>query len=50
MIELYELNLHKMSTSQEKAQLYPSSLRKNQMFRPSETTEVSMKETHHHVI
>ena len=40
MIELYELNPHKT----------PGSLRQNQMFRPSETTEVSMEETHHHVL
>ena len=34
MIELYELNPHKMTTPQEKVQLYPGSLRQNQMFRP----------------
>ena len=45
MIELYELNPHKMTTPQEKAQLYSGSLRQNQMFRPSETTEVTMEET-----
>ena len=50
MSELYELNPHKMTTPQEKAQWYPGSLRQNQMFRPSETTEVSMEETHHHVL
>ena len=30
--------------------VYPDSLRQNQMFRPSETTEVSMEETHHQVL
>ena len=50
MIELYELNPHKMTTPQEKAQCIPGSLRRNQMFRPSETTEVSMEETYHHVL
>ena len=50
MIELYELNPHKMTTPQEKGNVYPGSLRQNQMFRPSETTEVSMEETHHHVL
>ena len=40
MIELYELNPHKMTTFQEKANVYSSSLRQNHMFRPSETTEV----------
>ena len=50
MIELYELNPHKMTTSQEKAQCVSCSLRQNQMFRPSETAEVSMEETHHHVL
>ena len=49
MIELYELNPHKMTTPQER-NVYPGSLRQNQMFRPSETTEVSMEETHHHVL
>ena len=49
MIELYELNPHKMTTTQEKAQCVSGSLRQNQMFRPSETTEVSMEEIHHHV-
>ena len=41
-----------MTTPQEKVQFvsYPSSLRQNQMFRPSETTEVSMEETHHHIL
>jgi len=33
-----------------KRNVYPGSLRQNQMFRPSETTEVSMEETHHHVL
>ena len=51
MIKLYELNLHKMTTPQEKAQcVYSGLLRHNQMFSPSETTEVSMEETHHHVL
>ena len=51
MIELYESNPHKMTTAQEKKRyVYPGSLRQNQMFRPSETTEVSMEETHHHVL
>ena len=40
MIELYELNPHKMTTPQEKAQCVSCSLTQNQMFRPSETTEV----------
>ena len=47
MIELYELNPHKMIT-QEKAQCVSWFI--DQMFRPSETTEVSMEETHHHVL
>ena len=50
MIELYKLNPHKMTTPQEKAQCVSWSLKQNQMFRPSETTEVSMEETHHHVL
>ena len=51
MIELYELNPHKMTTLLEKKRnMYPGSLRQDQMFRPSETTEVSMEETHHHVL
>ena len=50
MIELYELNPHKMTTPQKKRNVYPGSLRQNQMFRPSETTEVSMEETHYHVL
>ena len=50
MIELYELSPHKMTTSQKKRNVYPDSLRQNQMFKPSETTEVSMEETHHHVL
>ena len=33
-----------------KRSVYPGSLRQNQMFRPNETTEVSMEETHHHVL
>ena len=33
-----------------KRNVYPGSLRQTQMFRPSETTEVSMEETHHHVL
>ena len=33
-----------------KRNVYPGSLRQNQMFRPSETTEVSMEETHHHIL
>ena len=50
MIELYESNPLKMTTAQEKANVYLDSLRQNQMFRPSETTEVSMEETHHHFL
>ena len=49
-IELYELNPHKMTTHQKKRNVYPGSLRQNQMFRPSKTTEVSMEETHHHIL
>ena len=30
--------------------VYPGSLRQNQMFRPSETTEISTEETHHHLL
>ena len=46
MMDLYELNPHKMTTPQEKAQCVSyGSLRQNQMFGPSETTEVSMEET-----
>ena len=45
MIELKELNPHKMTTPQKKCNVYPGSLRQNQMFRPSETTEVSMEKT-----
>ena len=33
-----------------KRNVYLGSLRQNQMFRLSETTEVSMEETHHHVL
>ena len=33
-----------------KRNVYPGSLRQNQMFRPSETTKVSLEETHHHVL
>ena len=33
-----------------KRNVYPGSLRQNQMFRPRETAEVSMEETHHHVL
>ena len=50
MIEFYESNPHKMITAQEKRNVYPGSLRQNQIFRPSETTEVSMEETHHQVL
>ena len=49
MIELYELNPHKILLLKKKRNVYPGSLRQNQMFRPSETTEVSMEETYHHV-
>ena len=47
MIELYELNSHKMTSLllKKKRNVYPGSLRQNQMFRPSETTKVSMEET-----
>ena len=50
MIELYESNLLKMTTAKKKRNVYLASLRQNQMFIPSETTEVSMEETHHHVL
>ena len=50
MIELYKLKPHKMTTPQKKSNVYPGSLRQNQMFRPSETTEVSLEKTHHHVL
>ena len=50
MIELYELNPHKMITPQEKAQCVFWFIETNQMFKPSETTEVSMEETNHHVL
>ena len=47
MIELYELNPHKMTTVllKKKRNVYPGSLRQNQMFRPSETTEVWKRPT-----
>ena len=52
MIELYESNPHKITKLllKKKRNVYPGSLRQNQMFRPSETTEVSIEETHHHVL
>ena len=34
MIELYELSPHKMTTQEKKRNVYPGSLRQNQMFRP----------------
>ena len=39
-----------MTTPQEKAKCIFWFIEQNQMFRPSETTEVSMEETHHHVL
>ena len=45
MIELYELNPHKMTTPQEKAQCVSWFIETNQMFRPSETTEVWKRPT-----
>ena len=39
-----------MTTPKKKRNVYPCLLRQNQMFRPSETTEVSMEETYHHVL
>ena len=45
MIELYELNPHKMTTPQKKRNMHPGSLKQNQMFRPSETTEVWKRPT-----
>ena len=50
MIELYELNPHKMNTPQEKAQCVSWFIEGKSDFRLSETTEVSMEETHHHVL
>ena len=46
MIELYELNPHEMTTPKKKKRnVCPGSLRQNQMFRPSETTEVWKRPT-----
>jgi len=50
MIALYESNPIKWLLLKKKRNVYPGSLRQNQMFRPRETTEVSMEETHHHVL
>ena len=50
MIALYESNPIKWLLLKKKRIVYPGSLRQNQMFRPRETTEVSMEETHHHVL
>ena len=44
------MNTHKMTTPQEMRNVYPGSLRQNQMFRPSETAELSMEKTHHHAL
>jgi len=40
----------KLLLLKKKRNVYLGSLRQNQMFRPSETTEASMEETHHHVL
>ena len=50
MIVLYKLKPHKMTTPQEKAQCVSWFIETKQMFRPSETTEVSMEEIHYHVL
>ena len=48
MIELYELNPHKIL--KKKRNVYPGSLRQNHIFGPCEITEVSMEDTHHHIL
>ena len=50
MIELYVPNPHKMTIPQEKAQCVSWFIETKLDVRPNETTEVSMKETHHHVL
>ena len=45
MIELHELTSIKLLLLKKKRNVYPGSLRQNQMFRPSETTQVSMEKT-----
>ena len=50
MIELYELNPHKMTTPQEKAQCVSWFIETKSDVQTSETTKVSMEEIHHHVL
>ena len=50
MIELYELNTHKMTNSQEKAQCVSWFIETKSDVQTSKTIEVSMEETHHHIL
>ena len=50
MIELYKLNPHKLTTPQEKAQYLSWFIETKSVIQTQETTEVSMEETHHHVL